>query len=59
MAANSAELAGLVVALDREECGEGSELTAIGQVKQDLGVPVVPIVTLLQLIDYLQARALA
>jgi orotate phosphoribosyltransferase len=51
-----AELAGLVVALDREECGTGSNLTAIGQVADELKVPVVPIVTLTDLIGFLEAR---
>ena len=55
VSAQGATLAGLVVALDREERGADSELTAIGQVKADLGVPVVAIVTLLQLIDFLEA----
>ena len=56
-APQGATLVGLIVALDREERGEGSELTAIGQVKQDLGVPVVSIVTLEQLIGFLEVRA--
>jgi len=37
-----------------EECGTGSELTAIGQVRQEFDVPVVAIVTLAQLIDFLE-----
>ena len=53
---HGATLVGLVVALDREECGANSELTAIGQVRQELGVPVVPIVTLAQLIEFLDAH---
>jgi orotate phosphoribosyltransferase len=56
VAAQGAELAGLVVALDREECGTGSNLTAIGQVADELKVPVVPIVTLTDLIGFLEAR---
>jgi len=50
-----AQLAGLIVALDREECGAGTTLTAIGQVKQDLGVPVVSIVTVSDLMKFLEA----
>jgi len=50
-----AQLAGLIVALDREECGAGTTLTAIGQVKQDLGVPVVSIVTVSDLLKFLEA----
>ena len=55
VAAQQATLAGLVVDLDREERGADSDLTAIGQVKADLGVPVVAIVTLKQLIEFLEA----
>ena len=56
VAAQGAQLAGIVVALDREERGADTELTAIGQVRQELNVPVVPIVTLAQLIDFLEAK---
>jgi orotate phosphoribosyltransferase len=56
VAAQGAELAGLVVALDREECGAGTTLTAIGQVEADLKVPVVSILTLTDLIGFLEAK---
>ena len=56
---NGATLAGVVVALDREERGADTELTAIEQVRQDLGVPVVPICTLEQLIGFLEASGKA
>ena len=59
VAAQKAELAGLVVALDREECGAGTSLTAIGQVAEELKVPVVPIVTLTDLIGFLDAKGRA
>jgi len=55
VAAQGATLAGIVVALDREERGADTELTAIEQVRQDLGVPVVAIATLAQLIEFLEA----
>ena len=51
-----ATLAGVLVALDREERGADTELTAIGQVRAELKVPVVAIVTLAQLIDFLEAK---
>jgi len=54
--AQGAVLAGVVVALDREECGAGTELTAIQQVKQDLNVPVVAVATLTHLIAYLEGE---
>ena len=53
VSAQGATLAGVVVALDREERGADTELTAIGQVREELGVPVVPIVTLKDLIAFL------
>jgi orotate phosphoribosyltransferase len=56
VAAQGATLAGIVVALDREERGADTELTAIGQVRAELGVPVVTIVTLAQLIEFLDAQ---
>lgn len=59
VSAQGAALAGLVVALDREERGADEELTAIGQVQKDLGVPVVAIVTLRQLISFLEASGKA
>ena len=51
-----ATLAGIVVALDREECGSGTELSAIQQVEKDLKIPVVSVVTLTQLIAFLEPR---
>ena len=56
---NGATLAGVVVALDREERGADTDLTSIEQVRQDLGVPVVPICTLAQLIGFLEASGKA
>jgi len=50
-----ATLAGIVVALDREELGGGeTKLSAIQQVEQDLKIPVVSVVTLTQLIAFLE-----
>tara|TARA_B110001452_G_scaffold205059_1_gene175067 strand:+ start:145 stop:957 length:813 start_codon:yes stop_codon:yes gene_type:complete len=51
-----ATLAGIVVALDREECGSGTELSAIQQVEKDFNIPVVSVVTLTQLIAFLEPR---
>lgn len=59
IAAQQSTLAGIVVALDREERGAESELTAIGQVRAELGVPVVCIATLSQLITFLEAKGRA
>ena len=56
VSSQGAKLAGVLVALDREELGADTELTAIGQVRAELKVPVVAIVTLAQLIDFLEAK---
>lgn len=50
-----AEPAGVLIALDRQERGAG-ELSAIQEVKKDFGIPVVSIITLDQVLDYLQSR---
>ncbi|MDP3892936.1 orotate phosphoribosyltransferase [Nocardioides sp.] len=52
VSAAGAELAGIVVAVDRQERGRG-ELSAIGEVEHDLGVPVTAIVTLDQIVEHL------
>lgn len=51
--AAGAELAGIVVAVDRQERGTG-ELSAVDEVRRDLGVPVEAIVTFDHVIEYLQ-----
>ncbi|GAA5192767.1 orotate phosphoribosyltransferase [Ferrimonas gelatinilytica] len=50
--ANGAELAGVLIALDRQEKGQG-ELSAIQEVERDFGCAVVSIITLKDLITYL------
>uniref|UniRef100_UPI000B89699E orotate phosphoribosyltransferase n=1 Tax=Auraticoccus monumenti TaxID=675864 RepID=UPI000B89699E len=52
-----AELAGIVVAIDRQERGQG-ELSAIGEVERDLGVTVTAIVTLDQVVQHLRETGL-
>lgn len=52
IAAAGAELAGVVVALDRQERGSG-ELSAVQEVADRYGVPVRAIVGLEDLVDYL------
>ena len=47
--------AGILVALDRQERGTGA-LSAIQEIEQDYGIPVLRIVTLAQIIDYLEAK---
>jgi orotate phosphoribosyltransferase len=48
-----AEVAGLVISLDREEIGKGSR-SAVQELEQQLGIPVVSIVRLSDLIEMLE-----
>ncbi len=50
-----AQVAGIVVALDRQERGMGA-LSAIQEIQQQYGVPVISIITLDNIIDYLQQQ---
>jgi orotate phosphoribosyltransferase len=52
--AQGARPAGVVIALDRQERGQG-ERSAIQEVEQDYAIPVAAIVKLAQLVEYLQA----
>src|SRR5690606_35278124 len=47
-----AELAGVVIALDRQERGQGS-LSAVQEVERNYNIPVIPVATLADLISYL------
>lgn len=53
--ANGAELSGVLIALDRQEKGKG-ELSAIQEVERDFGTKVISIVTLADLINYLEEK---
>lgn len=50
--AQNARPAGVLIALNREERGQG-ELSAIQEVERDFGIPVVSIVSLPQVLEYL------
>jgi orotate phosphoribosyltransferase len=50
-----AQVAGVVVALDRQERGGSSEHSAIAEVEREYGVPVQSIVTLADIFSYLEA----
>jgi orotate phosphoribosyltransferase len=54
--AAGAEPCGVVIALDRMECGQG-ELSAVQEVQRNFGIPVVSIATLDDLLGYLQGEA--
>lgn len=53
--ANNAQLSGVLIALDRQEKGKG-ELSAIQEVERDFGTKVISIVTLADLISYLETQ---
>ncbi|MCW2830701.1 MAG: orotate phosphoribosyltransferase [Aeromicrobium sp.] len=53
VASAGASCAGIVVAVDRQERGQG-ELSAIQEVERDFGVPVLSIITLGQIIEYVE-----
>ncbi|HCE1607771.1 TPA: orotate phosphoribosyltransferase [Vibrio parahaemolyticus] len=53
--ANCADLAGVLVAIDRQEKGKG-ELSAIQEVERDFGCAVISIVSLGDLITYLEEK---
>ena len=50
-AQGNAKPAGVVIALDRQEKGKG-ELSAIQEVERDYGIPVISIVTLEQVMQF-------
>jgi orotate phosphoribosyltransferase len=52
---NGAQLAGVLVAIDRQEKGKG-ELSAIQEVERDFGCSVISIVSLSDLITYLEEK---
>ncbi|MBV7298718.1 orotate phosphoribosyltransferase [Enterovibrio paralichthyis] len=53
--ANGADLAGVLVAIDRQEKGKG-ELSAIQEVERDFGCKVVSIISLGDLVTYLEEQ---
>lgn len=55
LASAGARPAGVVIALDRQERGQGDR-SAVQEVREQYGIPVVSIVTLADLIEHLAAR---
>ena len=55
IAANGANLAGVLIALDRQEKGKG-ELSAIQEVERDYNAQVTAIITLADLVEYLSEQ---
>ncbi|MGL4919046.1 MAG: orotate phosphoribosyltransferase [Plesiomonas shigelloides] len=58
IAANQASLAGVMIALNRMERGQG-ELSAIQEVERDYGCQVIAIITLNDLISYLEEQVVS
>ncbi len=54
--AADAEPAGVVIALDRQERGK-TDISAIAQVEADYGIPVISIICLADLLQYLDSQA--
>lgn len=52
---HNAELSGVLIALDRQEKGQG-ELSAIQEVERDFGTHVISIVTLADVVTYLKEK---
>jgi len=55
---HGAELSGVLIALDRQEKGQG-ELSAIQEVERDFGTQVIAIVTLADVVTYLEEKIAA
>ncbi len=53
--AQGAEVAGVVIGLNRQERGKG-QLSAIQEVERDFGIPVISIINLAQVINYLKEQ---
>ncbi len=56
ISANGAQVAGLVISLDRQERGQGT-LSAVQELKQSLDIPVLSIIRLNDLVDTLEESA--
>jgi orotate phosphoribosyltransferase len=54
--AAGAEPAGVIIALDRQEKGQG-ELSAIQEVEHEYNIPVLSIVNLAQILDFISSDA--
>ncbi len=52
---SGATAAGIVVALDRQERGR-NEQSAIQEIERDYGIPIISLINLQQIIDYLASR---
>ncbi|KAG0378754.1 MAG: orotate phosphoribosyl transferase [Linnemannia gamsii] len=51
-----AQLAGVLVAVDRQETGKNGDTSAIQEVERDFGVPVKAIVTMTHIMEYMEEQ---
>lgn len=51
-----AQLAGAVVAMDRQEKAPGEERSAIQALEAEFGLPIIPVITFSQVIDYVATQ---
>jgi orotate phosphoribosyltransferase len=50
----NARLAGVLIAIDRQEKGNNTNVSAVQQVSNDLQIPVISIVNISHVIEYLK-----
>lgn len=53
-----AQVAGVIVAIDRQECGQDGQRSAIQEVQESFNVPVLSLVSFSDIIEYAQRNAL-
>jgi orotate phosphoribosyltransferase len=46
--------AGVLIALDRQERGGAGSLSAVQEVRREFGIPVIPVISLAELMQYMQ-----
>ncbi|MGB2329649.1 MAG: orotate phosphoribosyltransferase [Pseudomonadales bacterium] len=56
--AAGAQVAGVIVAIDRQECGQDEQRSAIQEVQESFNVPVLSLVSFSDIIEYAQRNAL-
>lgn len=52
----NATLAGVLIAIDRQEKGNNTDISAVQQVSNDLDIPVISIVNISHVIEYLKEK---
>ena len=52
----NATISGVLIAIDRQEKGNNTQVSAVQQVSKDLGIPVISIITISDVIEYLRGK---